>query len=191
MAREIEQLHEEQYQYTSLIERDDESSASDTDSVPVTNATYLFAMCAALNSCSLGYDIGVNTNAGVLLQDPSTLNLTNEQLEIFMGSLNFFSIFGTLLLAVGTSSDGRNEGDRFGRRGSFAAASVGFIIGISVLCFAQSYEVLMLGRILVGLGVGFGLAIDPMYIAEISPPSHRGKLVTWAEIGINVGKSEL
>ena len=29
--------------------------------------------------------------------------------------------------------------------------------------------------------------IDPLYISEIAPAEHRGRLVTWAEIGINVG----
>jgi len=31
------------------------------------------------------------------------------------------------------------------------------------------------------------IKIDPMYISEISPAKHRGELVTWSEIGINVG----
>jgi len=38
-----------------------------------------------------------------------------------------------------------------------------------------------------GIGVGFGLALDPVYISEISPAAHRGRLVTWSEIGTNVG----
>ena len=39
----------------------------------------------------------------------------------------------------------------------------------------------------VGIGVGFGLAIDPLYISEMSPAAHRGQLVTWSEMAINVG----
>lgn len=45
----------------------------------------------------------------------------------------------------------------------------------------------MLGRMLVGLGVGTGLAIDPLYIAEVTPARHRGELVTWSEIALNIG----
>jgi len=37
------------------------------------------------------------------------------------------------------------------------------------------------------LGVGFGLAVDPVYISEISQAAHRGQLVTWSEIATNVG----
>jgi len=36
-------------------------------------------------------------------------------------------------------------------------------------------------------GFGFGLAIDPLYISEIAPAPHRGRLVTWSEIAINIG----
>ncbi len=31
------------------------------------------------------------------------------------------------------------------------------------------------------------MQIDPLYIAEVSPAVHRGELVTWSEIAINVG----
>ena len=34
---------------------------------------------------------------------------------------------------------------------------------------------------------GFGLAVDPVYISEISQAAHRGQLVTWSEIATNVG----
>ena len=29
--------------------------------------------------------------------------------------------------------------------------------------------------------------IDPLYIAEVSPAAHRGELVTWSEMALNVG----
>jgi MFS family permease len=77
--------------------------------------------------------------------------------------------------------------DTYGRRKTFLVAATGFIFGVVITGIAQTYSVLMLGRMLVGLGVGVGLAIDPLYIAEISPAKHRGELVTWSEIALNVG----
>lgn len=149
------------------------------DKVNISRSTYVFVLCAALNSCNLGYDIGVNTSAGRLLQDEDSLNLSQTQLEIFMGSLNLFAAVGAIF-ASGIS-------DRYGRRGAFLVAAAGFIVGVLIQSMAQSYTILMLGRLFVGLGVGFGLAIDPLYIAEISPPEHRGRLVTWSEIATNIG----
>jgi MFS family permease len=35
--------------------------------------------------------------------------------------------------------------------------------------------------------LAFTSQIDPLYIAEISPAAHRGELVTWSEMALNVG----
>eukprot|EP00562_Extubocellulus_spinifer_P006675 CAMPEP_0178533400 /NCGR_PEP_ID=MMETSP0696-20121128/34470_1 /TAXON_ID=265572 /ORGANISM="Extubocellulus spinifer, Strain CCMP396" /LENGTH=539 /DNA_ID=CAMNT_0020165427 /DNA_START=231 /DNA_END=1850 /DNA_ORIENTATION=- len=145
--------------------------------VAITSKTKLFAFCAALNSCNLGYDIGVSSEAGMLLKD--SMMLSDTQVEIFMGSLNLFAMVGALLSHV--------IADRSGRRGAFIIAAVSFIIGVIIQSAAQNYGTLMAGRLFVGLGVGSGLAIDPVYIAEISPAAHRGRLVTWSEIALNVG----
>ena len=52
---------------------------------------------------------------------------------------------------------------------------------------AQDFQTLFVGRSLIGIGVGAGLAIDPLYIAEMSPPEHRGRLTSFSETAINVG----
>lgn len=147
--------------------------------IPIRKATKIFAMCAALNSCNLGFDIGVNTSAGKLLQDPDSMGLTNVQLEFFNGSLNLFAALGAIAASW--------ISDRYGRRRGFIVAAIGFIFGVIMQTFAQSFEFLMFGRVFVGLGVGFGLAIDPIYIAEMSPAKHRGRLVTWSEFALNIG----
>jgi autotransporter adhesin len=115
-------------------------------SLKITRATKLYAFCAALNSCNLGYDIGVNTGAGMLIQD--SMGLTDLQLEIFMGSLNLFAMVGALCSSWFS--------DRFGRRWAFRIAAVGFIFGTIVQSGASGFAGLMFGRTFVGLGVGFG-----------------------------------
>lgn len=145
--------------------------------IPIRGAVYVFVLCAALNSCNLGFDIGVNTGAAKLIQDD--LALTDRQIEIFLGSLNLFSIFGALGAYL--------ISDYFGRRKAFVLAAILFIVGTVIVCIAQNYEILIIGRMFLGLGVGFGLAIDPLYISEISPACHRGQLVTWSEFALNIG----
>ena len=56
---------------------------------------------------------------------------------------------------------------------------------------ASGFSGLMFGRTFVGLGVGFGLAVDPVYIGEISQAAHRGQLVTWSEIAVSCIESGL
>jgi sugar porter (SP) family MFS transporter len=77
--------------------------------------------------------------------------------------------------------------DTYGRRSTFILAAVGFIVGVVLQSFSSTFDLLMLGRSFVGLGVGTGLAVDPLYIAEVTPPHHRGELVTWSEIANNMG----
>ena len=107
------------------------------------------------------------------------MDLTDVELEIFMGSLNLFAMVGAL--------SSNFFSDRYGRRMSFIVAAISFFIGVIIQATATTYGLLIFGRFFVGVGVGFGLAIDPIYISELSPASHRGQLVTWSEIAINVG----
>ena len=77
--------------------------------------------------------------------------------------------------------------DKYGRRFTFLLSAIGFILGTLVMVTSGSLTALLAGRTLVGFGVGVGLAIDPIYIAEVTPPSHRGELVTLSEVALNVG----
>ena len=152
---------------------DDESNRNDIgtndhNSKEISKTVRTLALCAALNSCNLGYDIGVYTGVGELMQDD--LGLSDAQLEIFIGSINIFAIFGSL----GSSF----VLDKFGRRKTFQIAAILFIFGCCLTASANSYTLVMVGRLIVGIGVGSGLAVDPMYIAEISPPNQRGYLVS-------------
>lgn len=98
---------------------------------------------------------------------------------MFIGSLNLWAMMG----AFGA----QYVSDTRGRKSTFVLAAVGIITGIFVTIVSPSYPVLMIGRLLVGMGVGIGFAVDPLYIAEITPPANRGELVTWSEIAVNVG----
>lgn len=143
----------------------------------ITRDTYVFVLCAALNSCNLGYDVGVSTSVGRLVE--KDFGLTRIEREIFIASINFWAMFGSLAAHYFT--------DTYGRRKTFFIAAVGFIFGLLVTASATSFNVLLLGRLFVGLGVGIGLAIDPLYIAEVTPARFRGELVSWAEVALNVG----
>jgi hypothetical protein len=57
--------------------------------VPITKSTMIYVFCAALNSCNLGYDIGVSTNVSKLIQND--INITNTQREIWIGFINFWA----------------------------------------------------------------------------------------------------
>ena len=139
---------------------------------------YLVTSHMHILPCQLGYDIGVNSGVGIHLVDGS-LQMTDLQVEAFMGCFSWASMVGALSAS--------SVSDRVGRRGTFVVASVSFIIGILWTVCSTSLPSLLIGRAVMGLGVGSGLAIDPLYISEVSPPEFRGQLVTWSETATNAG----
>lgn len=67
-------------------------------------------------------------------------------------------------------------GDIIGRRKTILYGSMIFFTGGALQTFANGMPMMMLGRIIAGLGVGMLSTIVPVYQSEISPPHNRGKL---------------
>lgn len=67
-------------------------------------------------------------------------------------------------------------GDVLGRRRTILYGSIIFVIGGAFQTFANGMPMMLLGRIIAGLGVGTLSTIVPVYQSEISPPHNRGKL---------------
>lgn len=61
----------------------------------------------------------------------------------------------------------------FGRKPTILLASVIFTVGAIVMGVAENKEVLLLGRLIVGGGIGLASMSVPMYISEASPPHFR------------------
>ncbi|EPS74022.1 hypothetical protein M569_00722, partial [Genlisea aurea] len=144
-----------------------------------TTRKYVFAcsVFASLNSVLLGYDVGVMSGAILFIRQD--LKITEVQLEILVGILSVVSLLGSLL--------GGRTSDAIGRKWTMAFAAMVFQAGAAVMTLAPSFQVLMIGRILAGIGIGFGVMIAPVYIAEISPTVARGSLTSFPEIFINFG----
>ncbi|XP_022749812.1 polyol transporter 5-like [Durio zibethinus] len=139
--------------------------------------TLLCALLASTNSILLGYDIGVMSGAVIFIKE--NLKITSVQVEILVGSLNVLSLIGSL--ASGKTSD------YIGRRYTIVLAAVTFLVGALLMGFAPSFSMLLLGRIVAGIGVGYSLMISPVYTAEISPAMKRGFLTSLPEVFIVSG----
>ncbi|KAL7246839.1 hypothetical protein ACSBR2_001867 [Camellia fascicularis] len=131
------------------------------------------AILASMTSILLGYDIGVMSGAGPFIK--KDLKISDVQLEILMG----ISLLGCA--TAGLTSDW------VGRRYTIVIASAIFFVGAILMGFATSYAFLMVGRLVVGIGVGYALMIAPVYTTEVSPAASRGFLVSFPEVFINAG----
>ncbi|KAG5679241.1 hypothetical protein PVAND_008821 [Polypedilum vanderplanki] len=80
--------------------------------------------------------------------------------------------------------------NRFGRKGGLLLNNV---LGISGAClmgftkFLNSYEVLFLGRFIIGVNCGLNTSLVPMYISEIAPLNLRGGLGTVNQLAVTIG----
>ena len=61
------------------------------------------------------------------------------------------------------------------------------MIGSAIICASQNIGMLVVGRIINGISVGIESAQVPVYIAEISPPSKRGRLIGMQQWAITWG----
>jgi putative MFS transporter len=70
--------------------------------------------------------------------------------------------------------------DRFGRRRMFQINLVGYAALAVVCAFSADATMLIALRFALGVGLGAELALADAYLAELLPPSHRGRLATRA-----------
>ncbi|XP_068598257.1 solute carrier family 2, facilitated glucose transporter member 9 [Brachionichthys hirsutus] len=79
---------------------------------------------------------------------------------------------------------------RLGRKGTLLLNNVFAVIAALVLSLgetAKSFEMLIIGRIIVGVDCGIGLSVLPMYLGEISPRHIRGSIGQFNAIFICLG----
>lgn len=78
--------------------------------------------------------------------------------------------------------------DAYGRKKATLIADGIFTVGAIVMAAAPDPYVLILGRLLIGLGVGVASVTAPVYIAEASPSEIRGGLVSTNVLMITGGQ---
>ncbi|XP_021718474.1 probable polyol transporter 3 [Chenopodium quinoa] len=135
------------------------------------------AILASTISIIFGYDTGVMSGAMIFIKED--LKINDTQIEVLAGILNLCALVGSLI--AGRTSD------YIGRRYTIVVASTLFLLGSILMGYGMNFAVLMTGRCIAGFGVGFALMIAPIYTAEISSATHRGKLSSLPEFCISLG----
>uniref|UniRef100_A0A671SCJ7 Proton myo-inositol cotransporter n=1 Tax=Sinocyclocheilus anshuiensis TaxID=1608454 RepID=A0A671SCJ7_9TELE len=139
---------------------------------------YVLAVFSAIGGFLFGYDTGVVSGAMLLLK--RDMNVTALWQELLVS--------GTVAAAAVSALLGAYLNGLFGRRVCILTASFTFAIGAIVLGSAPNKEALLVGRLIVGLGLGIASMTVPVYIAETSPPHLRGRLVTINTLFITAGQ---
>ncbi|KAA2255992.1 sugar porter family MFS transporter [Solihabitans fulvus] len=131
----------------------------------------------ALGGILFGYDLGVIS--GVLPFISKAWSLTSFDKGVVTASLSVGAIFGAAFSTRVT--------DRLGRRRTIMVAAVIVIIGTLAASFSPSFTVLIISRLVIGLGVGLSSATVPTYLSELAPAKWRGAMSALNQIFIVLG----
>lgn len=135
------------------------------------------SLVASLGGFLFGYDTAVIS--GTVDQVKTQFTLDDMMTGWFVGCALAGSIAG--IMFAGSLSD------KFGRKiVLFLSAFLFSISGLGCMIAANEVQ-LVIARILGGVGIGVASVISPLYIAEISVPSFRGRLVSMYQLAITVG----
>lgn len=141
--------------------------------------TIRVALIVALGGFLMGFDASVIS--GVVKFIEPQFDLTKIQLGWAVSSL---TLMATLAMFVAGPIS-----DRLGRRTVLKYAAVLFSISAVGSALAPSFIMLVIARMIGGIGVGAALIIAPVFIAEISPADRRGRLVSFNQLNIVLGIS--
>ncbi len=124
-----------------------------------------------------GYDQGVIAGA---------LKGIGRSFDVGDGAKQIITSWVTLGAMIAALAAGM-AADRFGRRPVLLAAGLLFIAGAVIQALTPGVEILVLGRLVTGFGIGFASVIAPLYAAEMAPARIRGRIVSSYQLAITVG----
>lgn len=124
---------------------------------------------SAIGGFLFGYDTGVIAGANLYIGndfDDVTDNTRDWIVSIALIGAAISSLLGGIV------------SDNIGRKKTILIADIFFTIGAILMAFAPSITTLLIGRLIVGIGVGLAAMVVPVYLSESAPKEIRGKLVT-------------
>ena len=131
----------------------------------------------ALGGILFGYDLGVIS--GVLPFIGKLWSLTAWDRGVITAILSVGAIFGAL------ASSRTNEA--LGRRRTIMVAAVIVIIGTIAASYSPSFTLLVISRLVIGLGIGLSSSTVPTYLSELAPAKLRGAMGALNQIFIVSG----
>lgn len=166
------------------------------DSAKFTMFVGFACLMAASGGLMFGYDLGIS--GGVTAMDdflhqffPTVFRqkhaketdnyckFDSEVLTLFTSSLYLAGLIASFFASITTRT--------YGRKPSMLIAGVTFLMGSALNGAAVNLAMLIIGRIMLGVGVGFASQSVPLYLSEVAPPKLRGALTMMFQLAIAVG----
>ncbi|CAN1269120.1 D-xylose-proton symporter-like 2, partial [Linum perenne] len=138
----------------------------------------------ALGGLLYGYDISSTSSATISIQSATSSGISWYNLSsVEIGLITSGSLYGALIGSILAF----NIADFLGRRKELLLSAALYLVGALITAVAPHLVVLIIGRVVFGIGIGLAMHAAPMYIAETAPSQIRGQLISMKELFIVVG----
>lgn len=138
---------------------------------------FVWSITSALAGFLFGFDTVVISGAEQTIQN--LWGLSGTMHGVAMSAALFGTVLGSLIGGWPT--------DRFGRRATLLWIGILYVVSALGCAFANDVWVFAIARFIGGVGIGISTIAAPLYIAEISPPSLRGRLAGMFQFNIVFG----
>ena len=135
------------------------------------------AFVAALGGFLFGFDTAVISG---------TIGFVAEQFHLDSAWLGWFVSSALVGCLTGASIAGRLS-DKYGRKPIMMLSAALFMLSAYGCMVSDSFTILIIYRIVGGIGVGVASVLSPLYISEFSPSAIRGRLVALYQLAITLG----
>lgn len=125
---------------------------------------------ATIGGFLFGYDTGVIAGAQIYFVE-TWPDISDSQIAFIVS----VALIGAAIGALFSGS----LSDQVGRKKVVILADFLFTAGALVMATAPTIPVLILGRFIIGGGIGIASQIVPLYISEVAPVEIRGKLISF------------
>ena len=137
----------------------------------------LTAAVSAIGGALYGYDTGIIS--GALLQIKDDFNVGDQWQQVIAAGILLGAVIGALA--------GSRLSERYGRQRTILIIAAVFVVGTLSASLAPTPLTLALARVVLGMAVGGATQTVPMFVAELSPPKIRGRVVLTFQVAIGVG----
>jgi MFS transporter, SP family, galactose:H+ symporter len=139
--------------------------------------TFFYSCVASLGGFLFGYHTAIIS--GALFFISSTFNLSIFQQEFLVSLILLGALIG--------SWTGGTISDSIGRKKTFFVSVFFLIFGTILFVTSKDLSVFFISRMINGFSIGIFSAVTPIYIAEISQPRYRGRLVSMNQLFLVFG----
>jgi sugar porter (SP) family MFS transporter len=113
------------------------------------------------------------------LQESHYCKYDDQGLQLFTSSLYLAALVATYFASHTTR--------RFGRKLTMLVAGLASLLGSILNAAAANLAMLIIGRILLGVGVGFANQAVPLYLSEMAPAKYRGAFNNMFQMATTIG----